>query len=113
MLQECKRFLDTNIYRSFNILKTDYATYFKHFDKGFKESIGVKIDINSYLGMMIHCNSYNLRKKILNDIKLMPFGKYLYVNEKLTKVMIYQDYIEIHKRKHKYYNQVKHKSDAT
>ena len=69
--------------------------------------------INSYLGMMIHCNSYNLRKKILNDIKLMPFGKYLYVNEKLTKVMIYQDYIEIHKRKHKYYNQVKHKSDAT
>ena len=36
MLQECKRFLDTNIYRSFNILKTDYATYFKHFDKGFK-----------------------------------------------------------------------------
>lgn len=43
----------------------------------------------------------------------MPFGKYLYVNEKLTKVMIYQDYIEIHKRKHKYYNQVKHKSDAT
>lgn len=108
MLQECKRFLDTNIYRSFNILKTDYATYFKHFDKGFKESIGVKID--NTLTECILCMSNSYRS---NDIKLMPFGKYLYVNEKLTKVMIYQDYIEIHKRKHKYYNQVKHKSDAT
>lgn len=58
MLQECKRFLDTNIYRSFNILKTDYAIYFKHFDKGFKESIGVKIDNTLTECILCMSNSY-------------------------------------------------------
>lgn len=65
MLQECKRFLDTNIYRSFNILKTDYATYFKHFDKGFKESIGVKID--NILTECIKYMSYSYRSNDSTD----------------------------------------------
>ena len=99
MLKECQRYLDTNIYRSFNILKTNYAQYFKHFDKGFKESIGVKID--NELTECIKMMSYSYR---INDIN----KKLEYANKKLTKVMIYQDYCEIHKRKHKYYNQVNH-----
>ena len=63
MLKECQRYLDTNIYRSFNILKTNYAQYFKHFDKGFKESIGVKID--NELTECIKMMSYSYR---INDI---------------------------------------------
>ena len=65
MLNECKRYLDTNIYRSFNILKTNYAQYFKHFDKGFKISIGVKIDneLNECIKMM----SYSYRTNDINE----------------------------------------------
>jgi len=62
--------------------------------------------INSYLGMCKHYTTYKLRKSIMNTEYIKCLGKYCYINKNINKLSIYQDYLQIHKRKHKYYNQI-------
>lgn len=43
--------------------------------------------INSYLGIMIHYNTYKLRKKILTKNLSLHFGEYIYLESNYTKVV--------------------------
>ena len=67
MIYECKKFLDTNIYRSFNLLSNQYAIFFRNFERGYKESIGVQID--NMIGNCILNMSMSYRSKD-NNVKL-------------------------------------------
>lgn len=64
MIYECKQFLDTNIYRSFNLLLNQYAIYFKNLDKGIKYSKGIYIDnlISQCISNMAHSYKKNKYK---------------------------------------------------
>ena len=61
--------------------------------------------INSYLGLFKHYRTYNIRKKILSSQYMTAFGNYLYINKKMTKVSIFEDYLNKRKKKHKYKSQ--------
>lgn len=63
--------------------------------------------INSYLGLFKHYRTYNIRKKILSSQYMTAFGNYMYVNKKLDKVSIYEDYLPKRKKKHKSISQRK------
>lgn len=48
--------------------------------------------INSYLGLMIHYNSYNIRKKICTEKILPLWGKYLYFVKGYRKAVVKKQY---------------------
>lgn len=49
--------------------------------------------LNSYLGFLIHYNTYNIRKKIFLDYNFMkPIYKYCYIDKDLKKLTIFLDY---------------------
>jgi len=67
MIYECKHFLDTNIYRSFNILQSLYATFFRNFDKGIKYSKGIYVDnliSDCITQMALSYNHKNIKDKL-------------------------------------------------
>lgn len=72
MLFECKKFLDTNIYRSLNILVEHYFQYYKNLRKDIKPIIGKEI-----FDLMTTCieNMVNSYKSKNNEDKL----KYAYI----------------------------------
>ena len=61
--------------------------------------------INSYLGLLKHYKTYNIRKKILSSQYMTALGQYIYVNKNLTKVSIFEDYLCKRTHKHKYKSQ--------
>ena len=62
--------------------------------------------INSYLGLLKHYKTYNIRKKILSSQYMTALGNYIYVDKNLTKVSIYEDYLPKRNHKHKYKKQL-------
>jgi len=44
--------------------------------------------INSYLGMMIHFNTYKLRKKMLTEHLLPDFGKYIHISDDYGRIIV-------------------------
>lgn len=55
--------------------------------------------INSYLGFMVHYNSFNVRKKILTGPLMRRICEYCYFDEELKKMIIFDDYLSYHGRK--------------
>ncbi|MDE5988972.1 MAG: hypothetical protein K2H17_06205 [Duncaniella sp.] len=56
----------------------------------------LRASINSYLGLMCHYNSYNVRRKICLQYILPTWGKYIYFEEEFRKCVIRREYDKIH-----------------
>lgn len=52
----------------------------------------VRASINSYLGLMCHFNSYNVRRKICEKYILPTWGKYLYFEDGFCKCVLRREY---------------------
>ena len=87
----------------------------KFFEKEFKENGSIIIEdleyisnvLNSYLGMLVHCKEYKLRKSIITSKEMEAFGKYMYTYPNYNKLSIYQDYLPITNHKKKYVKDLK------
>ena len=62
------------------IFKKDVITY--------KELEHFVSSVNSYLGFMVHYNSFNIRKKILSHNNMIGFYKFGCVNTRHSKIKI-------------------------
>ena len=56
----------------------------------------LRASVNSYLGLMCHYNSYNVRRKICTQYILPTWGKYIYFVESFTKCVIRAEYDKLH-----------------
>lgn len=54
----------------------------------YKELLDFVSSINSYLGFMVHCNSFKIRKKMLSHDKMIKFYKFGCTNGKHSLLMI-------------------------
>lgn len=63
-------------------------------DAGLQEEYVEKFvqSVNSYLGLMIHYNSYNIRKKICLRMILPKWGKFLYIAGHFQKACVKSEY---------------------
>jgi len=52
----------------------------------------LRASVNSYLGMMIHFNSYRIRKRIAEEWILPTWGKYIYFSENFASLKIKKAY---------------------
>lgn len=55
----------------------------------------IRAKVNSYLGIMQHANSYNLRKAMLGKL-IHRFFDFFTVNKDIDKVIINEDFWEWH-----------------
>lgn len=72
--------------------------YNKLADKGLQAENVEKFvqTINSYMGMMVHYNTYNIRKHIGNDLILPKWAGYLYFTNGWKKACVVKKYKAIH-----------------
>lgn len=66
--------------------------------------------VNSYLGMLKHCNSYRLRKEGIDLLKNSRWAKYLNFPEDMLKVELKEEYktVNVYKRKAAEQRRLKH-----
>lgn len=52
----------------------------------------LRSSINSYLGMMVHHRSYNVRRRVAEEHILPTWGRYLYFDEEFSRCVIKSEY---------------------
>lgn len=56
----------------------------------------IRASINSYLGLMCHYNSYNVRRKICEKYILPTWGKYLYFEDGFMRCVLRREYDKLY-----------------
>ena len=76
----------TNFYRKIKLWNSNVINLKNKF--GEEEKLLFRANINSYLGLLRHYNTYKLRNKLMNNILHKSFGLNFYFPDNLEKVII-------------------------